>query len=153
LHEVELFYVRRWNLGSTMADRGGKDLVEAFYHVVWNRGDEAMARRILATDFFFRGSIGLEKRGPDGFIDYMRMIRGALSGYRCEIVALIAEADRAAARMRFHGNHIGSLLGFEPTGRPVEWAGAAFFRFADGQIAELWVLGDTQELRRQLAAG
>jgi steroid delta-isomerase-like uncharacterized protein len=136
-----------------MADGGSRDLVQAFYDVVWNRGDEAMARRILAADFAFRGSIGLEKRGPDGFIDYMRLIRGALSGYRCEIVVLIADADRAAARMRFRGNHTGTFLGFAPTGRPIEWAGAAFFRFADDQIVELWVLGDTQELRHQLTVG
>lgn len=126
-------------------------LVEKFYHAVWNRSDEAQARRILAPDFMFRGSLGLEKRGPDEFIDYMRMVRGALADYTCDIVELISEPDRAAARMRFHGRHVGVLLGYGPTGRHVEWAGAGFFRFAEGRIAELWVLGDIEGLRKQLA--
>jgi len=33
----------------------------------------------------------------------------------------------------------------------VMWAGAAFFTVKDGQIATIWVLGDTENLRRQLA--
>jgi predicted ester cyclase len=37
------------------------------------------------------------------------------------------------------------------TGRRVSWAGAAFFTFSDDRIADLWVLGDVDALRRQLA--
>ena len=44
-------------------------LVERFYEEVWNRADETVAREILAEDFAFRGSLGPERRGQDGFID------------------------------------------------------------------------------------
>jgi predicted ester cyclase len=37
-----------------------------------------------------------------------------------------------------------------PTGVRVEYQGAAFFRLAQGLIAEAWVVGDTQELWRAL---
>ena len=45
-----------------------KRLIERFYHEVWNRADEVVAREILHPEFCFRGSLGEEKRGPDGFI-------------------------------------------------------------------------------------
>ena len=43
-------------------------LVERFYNEVWNQADETVAREILAEDFRFRGSLGPEKFGQDGFI-------------------------------------------------------------------------------------
>jgi len=48
-----------------------QELVERFYHEVWNRADEDVAREILHADFQFRGSLGPVYRGPDGFIGYM----------------------------------------------------------------------------------
>ena len=44
--------------------------------------------------------------------------------------------------MRFSGLHVAPFRGFEPTGSPVQWEGAALFTFRDDLIASLWVLGD-----------
>jgi len=44
--------------------------------------------------------------------------------------------------MRFSGRHVAPFRGFEPTGKTVHWLGAALFRFENGVIADLWVLGD-----------
>lgn len=33
----------------------------------------------------------------------------------------------------------------------ISWAGAAFFTFRDGRVADLWVLGDLKGLEAQLA--
>jgi len=126
-------------------------LVERFYHVVWNRADDAAARDLLDPAFRFRGSLGPEKIGADGFIDYMRSVHAALANYECVIEDLIEGSDRAAARMRFRGTHRGPLLGFPPTGREVSWAGAAFFTTASDRITALWVLGDLDALKAQLA--
>ena len=129
-----------------------RHLVETFYQRIWDRGEEAAALQILSSEFCFRGSLGLEKRGPDEFLEYVRLVRGALADYACEIVELVCEPACAAARMRFRGRHVGALLACPPTGNFVCWDGAAFFRFESGRIAELWVLGDIEALRRQLAA-
>jgi len=79
-------------------------------------------------------------------------VHAALGDYRCRIDHLVATDTRAAARMQFEGVHRGRLLGVEPTGRRIVWAGAAFFTLRDGLIAELWVLGDLDAIKRQLAA-
>ena len=71
-----------------------KRLVERFYHEVWNRADEVVAREILHPEFCFRGSLGEEKRGPDGFITYLRMIHTALSKYTCTIEEIVEEGQR-----------------------------------------------------------
>ena len=104
-----------------------RELVERFYHEVWNRADEVAAREILHPDFHFRGSLGPEHRGPDGFIAYMRSIHAALANFTCTIDDLIATHDRAAARMTFSGVHRGRLFSVDPTGREIRWPGAAFF--------------------------
>jgi steroid delta-isomerase-like uncharacterized protein len=127
-------------------------LVEEFYERIWNRGDLAAASDLLANDFWFRGSLGTEMHGHDAFKDYVRSVRGALTDYRCEILACVAEGNQAFAQMRFVGRHVGSFRGHPPTGKPVQWLGAALFRFDAGAIAELWVLGDLAGLDALLVA-
>jgi predicted ester cyclase len=127
------------------------ELVERFYAIVWNRADEAEARRILDPDFRFRASLGPELRGPGGFIAYLRSVHAALENFTCTIEELIALDDGAAARMRFRGIHRGKFFGVEGTGREIAWNGAAFFKTRGDRIAELWVLGDIEAVRRQIA--
>lgn len=129
-----------------------KTLVERFYFEVWNRADEAVARQILHPDFLFRASLGPERRGPEGFIDYMRSVHGALANYTCVIDDLIVDGNRAAARMTFKGLHRGRFFDVEPTGQEIRWAGGAFFTIDGKQIAKLWVLGDIDSVKQQLNA-
>jgi steroid delta-isomerase-like uncharacterized protein len=128
-------------------------IVEQFYNGIWNRQDFAAAGEILAADFRFRGSLGCESSGVPAFLAYVKSIHAALGDYCCTIEELIAEADRAAARMTFVGKHQGPLFGVPATGRKLSWAGAAFFKIAQGRIVSLWVLGDVEGLKQQLGAG
>lgn len=144
-------YIAAHTNGETGVTVTPSDLVERFYHQVWNRADEAEARKILSADFRFRASLGPELRGPGGFIAYLRSVGAALENFTCVIEELIASEDRAAARMRFSGRHRGKMFGVDATGRDIVWSGAAFFKTRDGAITELWVLGDVEAVRRQLA--
>jgi len=89
--------------------------------------------------------------GYAAFADYVDMVTGALGDYRSTILELVCEGHRAFARMQFEGIHRGLFQGFAPTGRRVDWSGAALFTLKAGKIADLWVLGDVQGLRDQLA--
>ncbi len=126
------------------------DLIERFYNEVWNTGDEAVAREILHDDFVFRGSLGPEHRGPDGFIEYLRAVRRSLPDFICNIQDLIAEGNRAVAKMEFVGTHGGEFYGVAATGKRIVWAGAAFFTTDGRQITDLWVLGDIDAVKRQI---
>lgn len=127
-------------------------VVTAFYEQIWNAGVLDAAARVLTVDFRFRGSLGSELQGQPAFLDYVRSVRAALAEYRCEIVACVAEEERAFARMRFSGRHVGPLLGHAATGKLVQWEGAALFEFRGGAIATLWVLGDLAGLKSMLEA-
>jgi len=127
-----------------------RQAVEAFYDRVWNRGDKAAIPELIHADFTFRGSLGLTMTGHAAFSTYVDGVTEALADYRCTILDVVSEGERAFARMRFEGIHRAPFLGFAPTGRRVEWAGAALFTLKSDKIADLWVLGDLQGLREQL---
>ena len=121
-------------------------LVEDFYERIWKGGNLDATAELLTPEFSFRGSLGNEMRGRDAFKNYVRSVRAALADYECEILSCVAEENQAFAKMCFSGRHVAALRGYEPTGKLVQWLGAALFRFEDSMIAELWVLGDLARL-------
>lgn len=130
-----------------------RDLVCLFYEKLWNEIDFGIADDILHSDVTFRGSVGVGATGRQEVCDYVRMVTAALSGYRCKIESLVVEGDRVAAKVHFSGVHVGEFLGFPPTGRHVEWIGAAFFVGDENKLRDIWVLGDLDSLRTQLRSG
>ena len=126
--------------------------VEQFYERIWNAGDESAAAALLTEDFVFRGSLGSSTRGREAFLDYVRSVRDSLADYRCDILDCVSENGRAFARMRFSGRHVGAFRGYSPSGKLVEWSGAALFSLEQNVIAELWVLGDLHGLDEVLHA-
>lgn len=126
-------------------------LVHRFYERLWNAWDDGAVDQILAADFAFRGTLGTETVGRDGWRIYRDSIRRGAPDFTNEIVDLIIDGDRAAARLRYTGTHQGSLLGMAGTGTAFNYDGAAFFRARSGLLAEAWVLGDLDSLRRRLS--
>lgn len=125
-------------------------LVRRFYAEVWNRWSDRAAGEVLADDLDFRGSFDSIRAGRAGFLAYRAEVRAAFPDFVCELQDVIAQPDRAAARLRFHGTHLGGFWGVAPTGNRIDYAGAAFFDVAAGRIARIWVLGDLVAVRRQL---
>jgi len=125
-------------------------LVHRFYDDLWNRWEDAAVDEVLAPRFSFRGSLGTETVGRDGWRGYRNSIRAGSSDFHNTVVTLVAHEAQAAARLLYSGTHTGPLLGLPATGRRFEYAGAAFFTVEDGQLASAWVLGDLAALRGQL---
>lgn len=125
-------------------------LVQQFYERIWDAGDLSAVPELLSPEFTFRGSLGHEMRGHEAFKNYVQMVRSGLSDYRCEILECVMESNRAFAKMRFSGLHSGVFRGYQPTGQPVQWLGAALFHFENGVISSLWVLGDVAGLDKAL---
>lgn len=125
-------------------------LIETFYEDLWNSWNDSAVDDTLGTTFDFRGSLGQQTTGRDEWRSYRDSIRAGSADFHNEIVALVCEGQRAAARLRYAGTHTGLLLDLPATRRRFEYDGAAFF-VADGQrLAGAWVLGDLDGLRRQL---
>lgn len=127
-----------------------KSLIRRYYGELWNRWDYRLADELLVDGFLFRGSLGVNVTGRDGFRDYMRTVHGAFPDFHNHIEEIIAEGDRVVARLTYTGTHRGELFGVASTGRRVSYAGVAIFRIGGAAIAEGWVLGDVHGLIQQL---
>ena len=57
-------------------------LVTRFYAVLWNAWDDAAVETVLADDFAFRGSLGTETIGRDGWRAYRDAVRQAAPDFR-----------------------------------------------------------------------
>ena len=126
-------------------------LVRRFYDDLWNRWDDESLESVLAHDFQFRGSLGVETHGRDGWRQYRELVRTGSSDFFNDIQLLVVQGERAAARLNYSGTHTGPLAGLPPTGRRFSYAGAAFFSMRDEHLSTAWVLGDLSALRGQLS--
>jgi steroid delta-isomerase-like uncharacterized protein len=127
-----------------------EQLIKRFYDELWNEWNDAAVELVLAPQFSFRGSMGTETSGLNGWRRYRDAIRGGSPDFHNQIVDLVAAGERAAARLCYTGQHLGDLAGIPATGRRFEYSGAAFFTSVGGRLTSAWVLGDLEGLRRQL---
>jgi predicted ester cyclase len=132
---------------------GHADVIRAFYADLWERADLARLPALMHEDVAFQGTFGQTMRGLDAFGAYVRSVRHAFSTYRCEVLDLLVDGDRVAARVRFSGIHdAGPFLDHPPSGRDLAWEGVGFFTLEAGRIRHLWVMGDMLGLLNQLRA-
>ena len=125
-------------------------LIETFYEELWNRWNDAAVEDTLDEAFEFRGSLGQTTVGRDAWRSYRDTVRAGSADFHNEVLDLVCDGGRAAARLRYSGTHTGPLLGLPATGRRFEYAGAAFFAADDGLLVSAWALGDLEGLRRRL---
>ena len=128
-----------------------KKMVRRFYEELWNKWNYGIIGEILTPDVGFHGSLGLQKNGHQGFIDYAQMVRAAFPDFTNSVEELIAEGDKVAACLTYRGTHRGEIFDIEPTGRSIRYIGTAIFVLRDGLIGNAWVLGDRLELLQQLS--
>ena len=126
-------------------------LIHNFYERLWNAWDDDAVDSVLAPDVTFRGSLGDETTGRDGWRGYRDMVRAGSDDFHVEIIDLVCEPWQAAAHIRCSGHHTGVLLGIAATKKEFSYEAAAFFRCDAGLITRAWVLGDLEALRAQLS--
>lgn len=119
---------------------------------IYNAGSFDVMPEIFA-DGYLHGSAN----GPDavGIAEGARRIGGfvtALPDLEWTFDDVIAEGERVAARWTTRGTHDGDLLGFAPTGKPVEFTGISFFTVRCGKVVEFQTEMDAAGLLEQVGA-
>jgi steroid delta-isomerase-like uncharacterized protein len=119
---------------------------------IYNTGNFDGMPEIFAEEYL-HGSAN----GPDaiGIAEGARRIGGfvtALPDLEWTFDEVIAEGDLVAVRWTTRGTHDGELLGFAPTGKPVEFTGISFFTVRCGKIVEFQTEMDAAGLLEQVGA-
>ena len=127
-----------------------ENLVRRFYAELWNDRNIAAVNEILADNVRFRGSLGDEKQGHRGFLEYVEKVHTALADYRCTVERIEADGGSIIATVEFTGLHQAEFLGNAPSGKRISWTGEATFNFMGSLISEVYVLGDLDALQEQL---
>jgi predicted ester cyclase len=118
----------------------------ARYLATCNAHDLAGLDAFVAEDVVVNG----EPVGLDAYVAGLRAVIGAFPDYRWELRHLLVDGDVIAAHFADSGTHRGRWLDAEPTDRIVRTDEFAFYRIADGRIAEVWVTADNDRVRAQL---
>ena len=82
-----------------VADDGTHALVRRFYDTLWNAWDDDAVDDLLAEDFVFRGSLGWATRGRSEWRAYRDMVRLGSPDFHNEVVDVVCDTRRAAARL------------------------------------------------------
>jgi hypothetical protein len=112
-----------------------RQLIET-YHNAWTMGDFTTARRCLADDLDFRGSIDAF-RGADEFVVALKRFQGMLRGVK--IIKSFFDPDGAAL---LYDCDTVSPAGVIRT--------AEFFTITCGKIGEIQLVFDASELRKMM---
>jgi steroid delta-isomerase-like uncharacterized protein len=94
--------------------------------------------------------------GPLEGLEAWRQFSGsfaeAFPDLRLTVQDIMAEDNRVAARVAFHGTHRGEFQGIPPTDKEVNFTSMEFNRVVEGKVEEHWVEMDLLGLMQQLGA-
>lgn len=118
-----------------------------------NEGDVAGFGELLADDFVeHQGSPDLPPTKA-GTLDWFRVLLAAFPDLRMTVEDLVADGDRAVARVRVTGTHQGEFMGLPATGARGEIQIVDIMRFdGTGRVCEHWGVADMLTLMQQLGA-
>ena len=127
-----------------------KDLVNLYYEELWNKKNKDYIDILFDDNIIFYGSLGVECEGKKQFEAYMDTIHTGIPDLFHSITQWVVDDNSIAVRAIYAGRHSGNLLNFEATNSRLMYNGATFFKFYDGKIQSVWVLGDLHGLLEQL---
>lgn len=133
-------------------ERSAEALFRTFFETALTRRDSAALSRVVAPGFIFHARGRTSRISPHELWSLSQPILRAFPDLEFHVQDVVAEGERAAARVRFTGTHRGGLWSIAPTGRRVEVTEMFFCRIEAGLLAECWQEWDEYGLRLQLGA-
>jgi steroid delta-isomerase-like uncharacterized protein len=129
-----------------------KELTRKYIDQVWNEGRLDLIDQLVAPGCVTHdpAAPGGALTGPEGLKQLVSMYRSAFPDTKFELNDLIAEGDKAAARISASGTHKGALMGIAPTGKRVSISGIVITQFRDGKQVESWSSYDQLGMLQQL---
>jgi steroid delta-isomerase-like uncharacterized protein len=104
----------------------------------------------FAADVLIHLPLPVPSTGVRALTDLFAMLHDAFPDLHITVEDTIAEGDKVVGRNSLTGTHRGDYMGLSPTGKRVVYSEIFIFRFAEGQIAEIWGVVDVVAQLRQL---
>ncbi len=117
---------------------------------IFNKGDLSVVPELFAPNYVYHGPVGMEYKGPEGFRQYMTMMRTAFPDIHLTVEDMFAEGDKVVNRYTGRGTHKGELMGIAPTGKQITIAGMVISRYVGGKQVEAWVSMDLLGMMQQM---
>ena len=128
-----------------------KELVKLYYDELWNKQNKDYIDILFDDNITFFGSLGIAVSGKEEFRKYMDTILTGVPNLFHSVLTIIEEGDNIAVKALYVGKHTGKLFDYEASNNKIAYNGASFFKFRDGKIVDIWVLGDLKNLIQQLS--
>lgn len=119
-----------------------------------NRNNFAVLQEIMDPHFTAHGeTMMLDKSDTDHLAAVARgivMAKQAFPDLYVSVDDVVAEGDKAVARLTWRGTLAPGMPGAQATGKPIEWTGIAINRFENGKIVERWFNSDELGMMRSM---
>jgi steroid delta-isomerase-like uncharacterized protein len=124
--------------------------IQHLYELI-NAGDIDGFGQQLADDFVEHDEIPGLPPTKEGVLQYFRFMLAAFPDMRMDVQDSFASGDKAVARLRVSGTHMGDFAGIPATGNPVSVNLIDITRFSeDGLACEHWGIVDQLAMMQQL---
>ncbi|MFZ0549074.1 MAG: ester cyclase [Candidatus Promineifilaceae bacterium] len=124
--------------------------IQRLYDLI-NAGDIDGFSQQLADDFVEHEDLPGLPPTKEGVIQYFRFMLAAFPDMRMDVQDSFASGDKAVARLRVSGTHMGDFAGIPTTGNPVSMNIIDITRFGDDGLArEHWGIADQLTMMQQL---
>ncbi|MFN8489176.1 MAG: ester cyclase [Caldilineaceae bacterium] len=128
----------RLTIASTL--QANKALVGRFYDEIFNKGDMAVADKIIAPDFIDRFS---GQNGIAHFKETIKLFRTSFPDIKLEYTDVVAEGNMVVVNITGSGTYRGGMKDIfgipdSAIGKKVTWHGTDYARIVDGKIVEGW---------------
>ena len=133
-----------------MSTEENKENARRAVEEVMNKGNLSLADELVDANYVGHAPGMPDFKGPEGFRQYMTMMRTAFPDIHLTVEDIFAEGDKVVSRYTGRGTHKGDLMGIAPTGKQVAMTGMVISRHVGGKQVEAWVSLDQLGMLQQL---
>jgi steroid delta-isomerase-like uncharacterized protein len=120
------------------------------YQEIYNSNDLERLTEVVSEDLLTPHIMPGVPHGLEGAKAAHQIMLAGFPDYQTNIEDIVAEENKAAARIKMTGTHTGEFMGIPPTGKRISFTGMYMVRIANGKIVEHWGEEDSVSLLQQL---
>ena len=134
-----------------MSTEQNKAIVRRYHDELFNKGNLAVADEVFDPNYLNSafGKLGLP-RGPEGFKQYVSMMRTGFPDFHLTIEDQVSEGDKEVHRVIARGTHKGDFMDIAPTNKQVEVSAIVIDHISGGKVMETWAEVDMFGMMQQL---